>query len=291
MRLFDSHCHLDFPDFDVDRGEVVARAHAAGVEDVLVPGYVLRDPAAARALATQAAARGVRVHHAVGLHPFALAEAGNHDWALPEGALAARLIAAAAQQRAVAIGECGLDVPLARRAPSETAPFSMPQQVAVLREHLAAAEAAHLPLILHVVRAHEPTLALLREGQPGSQTQRRVLGARDARPRGVVHAYSGSAELVREYERLGFSLAFGGALTHERHARAREAARAVSDERLLVESDAPSGRLSDGPARNEPSSVREVVLTLAALREQAPEHVAEITHRNACALFGVGQLA
>ena len=276
MRFFDSHCHLDFPEFEPDRGAVMTRAREAGVVDVLVPGFDSATWSRAAGLVRVAAERGLRVHVAVGVHPYALANDEAQGPGEPDGALAFSLVAAARRHGAVAIGECGVDAPLARR---HGAAVSLGRQLAVFREHVLAADTAKLPLVLHVVRAHEPVLNMLRSGRR-SRSQ-----ANPERPRGVVHAYSGSAELAREYVRLGFMLAFGGALTHPSHERARAAARGLDDEHLLVESDAPSGRLAGGPRRNEPGAVREVVAALAELRGQAPEHVAELTSANARALY------
>jgi TatD DNase family protein len=230
-----------------------------------------------------AAAHGLRVHLAVGVHPYALAQeaAASHastprPTRAPEGKLASRLVTAARRHGAVAIGECGVDALLARRAGPGA---DLGRQLDLLREHVMAADAATLPLVLHVVRAHQPVLALLRAAR-GVRAP-----SRGGPARGVVHAFSGSVEVAQEYVREGFMLAFGGALTHPTHGRARAAASALDDAHLLVESDAPSGRLAGGPARNEPAAVRDVVATLAQLRGQTPERVAEFTWANAQALY------
>ena len=276
MRLFDSHCHLDFAEFDADRAEVLKRARAAGVHDLLVPGYEPEQWPRVVALVPQAAEHDVHLHVAVGIHPYALTEGASGWVGRPEGELASVLMNAARQHGAAAIGECGLDAPLGQR---EGERCRLAQQGAVLREHLHAASACELPLVLHVVRAHALALELLREAALRSPPS--------PHPRGVIHAFSGSAERVREYVGLGFMLAFGGSLTHSNHARAHAAARATPDTALLIETDAPSGRLAGGPPRNEPSQLAEVLRALAALRDTTPEHVASVTSRNACALFRV----
>lgn len=272
MTLFDSHCHLDFLEFDADRADVLQRAREAGVSDMLVPGYEPEQWLHAGAIALAATERGLTVWTAVGIHPYALA-GGARTWVgRAPGALAATLAEAATQVGVVAIGECGLDAPLADRAGEEC---SLAHQSAVLREHLHAATTCELPLVLHVVKAHGLALELLR-GAPAAP----ALTAR-----GVIHAFSGSPELVREYVDLGFMLAFGGALTRPNHDRVRAAARATPDEWLLVETDAPSGQLAGGPERNEPAELARVVDALAQLRGQTVEHVAALTHANAWRLF------
>ncbi len=273
MRLFDSHCHLDFAEFDADRVDVVRRARAAGVREVLVPGYEPDQWLRAGAVALAASERGLSVHTAVGIHPYALAEGATAWVERAPGVLAATLAEAATQDGVVAIGECGLDAPLADRLGEAC---GLARQSAVLREHLHAAAACQLPLVLHVVKAHGLALELLREAAWDSAP---------LRPRGVIHAFSGSPELMREYGDLGFMLAFGGALTRPNHEKARAAARATPDEWLLVETDAPSGQLAGGPARNEPAALVQVVETLAQLRGQTVGHVAELTVANARRLF------
>lgn len=120
---------------------------------------------------------------------------------------------------AVAIGECGLHRP---------SPVPMPRQSDVLRAHLEIAHAAGLPVILHCVRAHDLLPALLRSlGRP---------------VRGVLHSYSGGADLVPTYEALGLHLSFGGAVTWAGARRPVEALRRVSPHRLLLESDGPDQR-------------------------------------------------
>lgn len=120
---------------------------------------------------------------------------------------------------AVAVGECGLHRP---------SPVPIPRQAEVLLAHVEIARAAGLPVILHCVRAHDVLPALLRSlGGP---------------LRGVLHSYSGGAELVPVYEALGLHLAFGGAVTWPGARRPVEALRRVSPHRLLLESDGPDQR-------------------------------------------------
>lgn len=120
---------------------------------------------------------------------------------------------------AVAIGECGLHRP---------APVPIARQVEVLHAHLEVANAAGLPVILHCVRAHDALPGLLRSlGRP---------------VRGVLHSYSGGAELVATYEALGLHLSFGGSVTWPGARRPVEALRRVSPHRLLLESDGPDQR-------------------------------------------------
>ncbi len=135
--LFDTHCHLDDPRFDADRDATMARAAAAGVGGVLVPGVIEAQWPRLRALAR---AHGWRF--GVGTHPQCLPESR----AVP-----------AELDGASAIGECGLDKPT---------PVPMDEQERVLEAHLALARESGLPLILHCYRAHDRMLPLLRRWAP-----------------------------------------------------------------------------------------------------------------------------
>lgn len=150
---------------------------------------------------------------------------------------------------AVAIGECGLHRP---------SPVPIPLQAEVLGAHLEIAHAAGLPVILHCVRAHDVLPALLRS-----------LGRS---VRGVLHSYSGGAELVPVYEALGLHLAFGGAVTWPGSRRPVEALRRVSPHRLLLESDGPDQRprfAVEDPAwggASEPSMLPALCRAVEAIR-------------------------
>lgn len=257
--LFDSHCHLDFPAFDGDREAVVARARAVGVTGFLVPGV---GPAQwARGARVAKAIDGARF--AVGLHPQWLS-------ALDDDALLLALRSlpeAAVELGAAAIGECGLD----RRVDRGGGP-SLAQQATTLRAHAVVARELALPLVLHVVGAHGPALELLRPLGPFAAG-------------GVVHGYSGPAELVADYCRLGLCLAFGGAVTHPRAKKARAAALEVSAERLLLETDAPDQPLSEGRPRSEPSELPSIAAVVAGLRGEDAAALGARTADNARRLF------
>lgn len=156
-----------------------------------------------------------------------------------------------ARARVHAIGELGWD----RAAPFDDA---------LVDAQLALARAAALPVILHVVGAHGHALERLRRHPPLA---------------GVVHAFSGSAELVREYVRRGLAISIGPSVLGAGARRVHAAARAVPDEALLVETDAP-----DGIA--EPADVARVVAQVAHLRGREPSAIAALTHANAARLFG-----
>jgi TatD DNase family protein len=204
---------LDFAVFDADRAEVWQRARDVGVQRAFVPGVKPSQWAGLAALRTAMP----EICFGVGVHPFFL-----HDQSADELHTALATLAETAQSLgAVAIGECGLDA----RVPKRGGP-SLAEQEAVLSAQIAVARTSRLPLVLHAVDTHGRLLQLLEDGGP--------LPAG-----GALHAYSGSAELVPRYAKLGLYFGFGGALTRPSARRAWAALKAVPRDRLLLETDAP----------------------------------------------------
>ena len=250
--LYDSHCHLDAAEFDVDRPAVLARARDAGVARQLVPAV---DRASWDAIRTLCAAEpGLRP--AYGLHPMFLDrhQPGHldelRDWLESE--------------RPAAVGECGLDFFVDGLDPDK--------QRLYFRRQLELARDFDLPVVLHARRAVEEVIATLRE--VGGQ-------------RGVVHSWSGSEEQARQLFELGFCLGIGGPVTYDRAKRLRRTVASMPLDCLLLETDAP-----DQPdagwrgQRNEPARLRQVLDVVAQLRGQPAAAIAEATSANALRLFG-----
>jgi TatD DNase family protein len=211
--MIDSHCHLDDEAYDADRLEVIARARSAGVTGIVIPGFERDEWERLPGVC----ALDPMLHCAVGLHPWYLHLLDEAELACAIAELPVR----AEAYGAIAIGECGLDGLKAKR---DGAPLSV--QVRVLEAHLEVARRLALPVILHCVHAHQGMLELLERGGP--------LAAG-----GVLHSYSGSAELVPRYARLNLYFSFAGILTRDNAKRPRRALEAVPRERLLLESDGP----------------------------------------------------
>jgi TatD DNase family protein len=255
--VIDTHCHLDQPIFDADRAEVLARARAAGVTDVVVPavGPGRWDGLLSAARATPG------LHAGLGVHPQLLPELDpRHD-----DRLLADLDAALGRGGAVGVGECGLDGPAAE------AGAPMERQVAVLAGHLALARKHRLPVMLHGWRAWAPLLALLeRDGLPAG---------------GVLHSYSAPAAQVAAFARLGLHFAFAGPLTWERARRPLQALQAVPPGRLLLETDAPDQTPRPHRGRCEPAHLVEVARAAAAALGLTLEALDALTTENARRLF------
>jgi TatD DNase family protein len=262
--VFDSHCHLDLEAFAGDLDAAIARATAAGVTAMLVPATRPRAWPALLALARAHAAAGVRI--ALGVHPQCVPELDPDERAaLADARLERTLHDAldAAGPLAVAVGECGLDGGTGARD----------EQARLLRGQLRVARDRALPAIVHVLRAHDEAPALLR--------------AADVRAGGgVLHSYSGGAALVPIYRDLGLHFSFAGPVTYPGARRPVAAARAVPEELLLAETDAPDqAPVPHRGARCEPAHLPHVLAGLAAARGASVAELADVTARNARRLF------
>lgn len=251
--MVDTHCHLYMEPLIGDAEGVLRRAAEAGVTAVVVPAF---DTASRGQVRELCRARGV--YPALGLHP----------WKAAEGLDLNRLRGELADTGAVAVGEIGLD--------SKVDPPTVELQTRVLTDQLDLALEMDLPVILHCRGCFQEMVSLL--------SKERYRG----RLRGVMHAYSGSPQLARRLLDLGLYLAFGGAVTRPRAERARRSAATVREDRILLETDAPSiGMDGIDPERVEPAHVRRVAESIADLRGITPKETARITTRNAKRLFGL----
>lgn len=249
--MFDTHSHLDVELFDRDRDEVVARARAVGVEGILVPAI---RPATWAGL-TALAAKYDLVRLAFGVHPQVVPGLGPGE----ADELMERLVAS----DGIAIGETGLD----------GGTDDHDRQEALFRAHIRAARVRKLPLIVHVLRAHDVAPKILREEKAHE------VG-------GVMHSYSGGAALVGVYRDLGMAFSFAGPVTYPNARKPIEAARLIPDELLLAETDSPDQAPEPRRGgRSEPAFVADVIAGLAAIRGKSPEEMAHITSENARRIF------
>ena len=252
MRLFDSHAHLDFPQFDPDREHVIQELSEKGVFVANV-GVDLKSSWASVELARKYG----NIFAACGIHP--------HDAKDFSEDILKRL-AALLDRGAVAVGECGLDY-FRDLSPRE-------DQRRAFRAQLELAVEKGLPVIVHLRgEARDELLEILREVNPG---------------KGVIHAFSAAHGHPRDFLDLGFHIGIGGPVTYKKNAALRALLREIPLERLLVETDSPY--LPPEPfrgKRNDPGKVRLVVEKIAEVLCMPPAEVAEITFRNACELFEI----
>lgn len=250
--IFDSHAHYDDPAFDPDREELLAALPGKGVETVLTIGADLETSRAAVDLAE----RWPFLWAAVGVHPHGAGGLPG-DWL-------GRLEALAASPRVRAIGEIGCDYHYDLQWKEA--------QKAAFAAQLELAARLGLPVIIHDREAHGDTMELLRR----------------YRPAGVVHCFSGSAEMAREVVSLGMYVGFTGVVTFKNARRALEAAAAVPLERILVETDCPY--MAPEPFRGKRCDSSLLPYTIARLAEVKgvdPQALADAAAQNARRLFGV----
>jgi TatD DNase family protein len=252
--MIDSHCHLDFPHFDEDRDEVVARAVGAGVIAVINPGTDLESSRRAVTLTE----RYDNVCAAVGIHP--------HDASSCDRQALSELRQLAAHPKVVAIGEIGLDYyrDLSPRA----------QQWAAFEAQLTLAADLDLPVIVHQRESGTDVMAALRNWAEGGH------------PGCVLHAFSGDQEMADEAVSLDFFIGVGGPLTFKNARRLPEIVPALPSSCLVVETDAPY--LAPHPyrgKRNEPAHIVLVAQRLAQLRNLSLNELSRQVTENTVRLF------
>jgi TatD DNase family protein len=262
--FFDTHAHIQRlrDGREADIPALLQRARSTGVRAVMAPA-VDRDDW--DRLGKIAPIPGVWVYFAWGLHPFFVLKVTPKTTRELLDELQFRLAGAPAQLRA--IGECGLDFIRART------PEARSHQVEVFRGHLDLARATGLPLSIHCVHAHGPLLELLREHPT---------------PPSVMHAFSGSAEVARECVVAGHYISFAGNLCVSNARKPIAAARAVPDDRLLLETDSPDQTPPDRrPADNEPAFIVDIAQRLASVRGVELGELARTTFENAQRVFSI----
>jgi len=261
-QFIDSHCHIDGPEYNADRDEVIARALEAGVTTMLNVGT--GDPqSGAFERAVALAEKHEEIYAAVGVHP--------HDAKLFDDAAEQRLSALVkGSKRVIAWGEIGLDYHY-DHSPRDRQREVFRGQLRLAREH-------DVPVIIHSREADEDTVSILREELSGYERA------------GVLHCFGGSLPMARAAIELGFYVSFAGNLTFKKAEDLREIARQLPLDRLMIETDCPY--LTPVPfrgKRNEPARVVETAACLATLHGIDVTEVARITSENFARLFGVGQ--
>ncbi len=259
--FIDTHCHLNFHQFDADRDEVVQRALDAGVEIIINPAVDLLTSRQAIELAE----RYPGVYAQVGVHP--------NDSADFSAETVAELAELARHPKVVAIGEIGLDY-YWERVPHQ-------QQWAAFEAQLDLAAGLDLPVVLHCRNAHADLRDVLRKWVPGAQ-MRRVGGA----ILGVLHAYSGDLAMAEEAFAWNMALSFGGPLTFRNAQDLHALLGQLPLEHLMLETDAPY--LTPHPhrgKRNEPAYVPLIAQGLAGIKNTDVTQVAACTSALAAAVF------
>jgi len=252
MFLFDTHTHLDAPEFDEDREEMIARA---GVSKMINIGFNRETIPSTMKLAESYDF----IYAAVGWHPVDAITMtdSNLDW----------IASLCAHEKVVAIGEIGLDYHW------DTSPKDVQQRV--FRQQIGLARELGMPISIHNRDAHEDVVRILREEKANE------VG-------GVMHSFSGSWETAKICLDLGFHLSFGGPITFKNARVPKEVLAQTPLDRLLIETDSPY--LTPHPyrgKRNESAHVKLVAEAAAEIKGITWEELAQITYANALERFGI----
>ncbi len=257
-KLYDAHAHLNFPDYDGDREEVIRRAFDTGAEFIVNIGSGMGMKGNYDAVGIANAHE--KIYATVGLHP--------HEASLFSEEVLKEIESMADNPKVIAIGEVGLDYHY-MHSPREA-------QVKAFRAFIGTARKKHLPLVIHSRDANREVMEMLKEQKAGDVA-------------GVIHSYSGDREQAAVALELGFYLSINGIVTFKNAQALRDAVATLPVERLLIETDCPF--LSPVPhrgKRNEPAYTAYVLGEIARIKQIGEERLSEILLDNAEKAFGIG---
>lgn len=253
LHLIDSHCHLDFNVFDADRDTILHNCIQTGIKNIVIPAVTVSSWKKQVDLCQSTPMLSL----ALGCHPMFMDEHPDDAMYLLEQAVQS--------YKPIAIGEVGLDYYVSKAA--------IPAQLNLLDAQLDIAIKYELPVILHVRKAHDEVLKLLRQKQLSG---------------GIVHAFSGSAQQAEQYRHLNFLLGIGGALTYPRAQRLQRLFTDLPLSQIVLETDAPDMPLCGYQGqRNTPENLPIIVEKLSQLRDEPMEYIAEMTTSNCRQLLNI----
>jgi TatD DNase family protein len=259
--LIDTHAHLDYTDYDPDRAEVIARATAAGVTEIISIGT--RIDSSTRAV--ELAENFPNIWATVGIHPGE-AEA----FLAPEDAVE-RLRVLAQSSRVVAVGEIGLDYHRLPENPAE-AEANKQRQALLFRQQLELTAELGLNAVIHQRDSWDDTL--------------KILGKFTGRVRGVFHCFGGTIEQAREVIARGHLISFTGIVTFKNARQVQATAQDIDFDQFMVETDCPYlAPVPDRGKRCEPAHTRRVAEQIAQLRGVSLEEIAARTTETARKFF------
>ncbi|MBO0858651.1 MAG: TatD family hydrolase [Chloracidobacterium sp.] len=256
----DSHVHLDVPNYDADRAEVISRARQSGVEMMLeICGSDIAKGSLDNGL--KLVEEYPFIYGAIGAHP--------HEASLYDDALERKLLEMSEHEKVIGWGEIGLDYHY-DHSPRDA-------QRLVFRRQLRLALEGRLPAIIHTREAEDDTIQILREDWRDAGGD--AIG-------GIIHCFTGTRKLADAALEMGFHISFSGVLTFKNAADLRDVARDVPIERALIETDCPYlAPLPHRGERNEPAFVLETAARLAELKGASVEEIARATSGNFKRLF------
>lgn len=247
--LIDTHCHIDFSEFDADREQIIDFCKQKRIEYLIVPSIGQQNWHKVADLSVQYR----QIKSAFGIHPWYVEQ--EHDWSLLERYLV--------HENCVAIGECGLDFYHGKE--------QQHQQLEVLQQQLMLAQRFQLPIILHVRKAHQQALQMLKQYPD---------------VKGVIHGFSGSIELAQQYSQQGYYFGIGGVFTLSNADKIRNMLKQLPLERLLLETDAPDMKPEFVTGkRNTPLAIETLFHRLANLLTIKVDTLEAILEQNTQRLF------
>ncbi|MBI4618612.1 MAG: TatD family hydrolase [Desulfobacterales bacterium] len=251
--LVDSHAHLDLPEFDDDRNEVIKRAKDSGIDYILNIG--INSDSCINTI--KLADSYDFIYASIGIHPHDVKNINKNTYAV--------LKSLANNKKVLAFGEIGLDF-YRNLSPKGT-------QIKRFREQINLANELKLPVIIHNRDAHKETLEILKED-----------GAKNLG--GIIHCFSGDYSMAKSCIDMGFYISIPGTITFPKAVELQEIVKKLPLSKIMIETDCPF--LTPVPyrgKRNEPSFVRYVAEKIASLKDTSFEKVAEITSQNFRSLF------
>jgi TatD DNase family protein len=260
--FIDTHCHLNLDEFDSDRGDVITRARESGLTRILIPGIDIETSKSA----IHCASEFEETYAAVGVHP-------NYGMIWTDDSLN-ELKCLASEKKVVAIGEIGLDY-YRDYTPKDI-------QRSIFRQQLEFAAEIGLPVIIHNRDASEDMVDILKDWLRDLTASSSKLAGHP----GVLHSFTGSAEMAEEMAEHQFKIGITGAVTFRNAQNLQAVVAALPLESMIIETDAPYQTPHPYRGnRNEPSNVRIVAEKIAELKSITVEKVAKVTTQEADKLF------
>lgn len=260
QNIFDSHAHYNDEAFDEDRHQLLSSMQEHGVRTIMNVGHC---PEANRT-GIELAHQYPFVYCSVGIHPDGAAKVAAENSNAYLDLLAEQL----SQPKVMALGEIGLDYYYDDASPRDV-------QKKVFEQQLALAKDLNVPVIIHNRDAHNDTLELLKK----------------YRPQGIVHCFSGSAEIAKEVIKLGMYIGFTGVITFKNARRAVEAAAEVPLDRLLIETDCPY--MAPVPYRGhrcDSTMLTQMAEKLGEIKGVSGQEIADCTFQNAATIYRIEEL-
>lgn len=253
MNIIDTHCHIDLAIFDKDRDVIIKSCKEKGINSIIVPA--IESKTWTILLDIVAANKGL--HPALGLHPVFINSHCLNDITLLQEYVC--------KYKPIAIGEIGLDFYI-KDTDKEKQKLFFNEQLNIAKSH-------DLPVILHVRKAHDDVLSILKT--------KNLKG-------GSCHAFNGSYEQAKRYIDLGFKLGFGGTMTYPNARKIHDLAKKIPLESILLETDSPdmSGFNHQGE-RNQPDFIVDALNALSQLKNLSLDKVADQTSKNANTIFAL----